>query len=80
MAHLTAFAIAATLAIVALVFGHPWLGLVAFVGPIMAWVLSIVGISGAVIISTLSGGGAVPIVAGVGIITWIALAIYSIFV
>lgn len=67
------------LAILSVAFGNPWMALVAIVGPVLAVLLSLLGVSGAVILSWLSGGGAIPLVAGVGFIVFIALSIYSLF-
>jgi len=75
-----AFVIAGALALLLIFWGHPWLALVSFAGPILAWILSILGISGAVILTALSGGGAFPMVAGIGFIVTLALAIYSYFI
>jgi hypothetical protein len=80
LSKLIALAIGIVLSLILVIFGHPWIALVALVGPVLAVVLSVAGISGAVILSTLSGGGTIPIVAGVGFIVTIALTIYSFFV
>jgi len=74
-----AFVIAAVLALFLIIGGQPWLALVAFVGPVLAWGLTILGISGAGILTVLSGGGTFPMVAGVGFLITFALAIYSYF-
>jgi len=75
-----AFIIATLFGVVFILFGHPWLALVSFCGPTLAWVLSILGVSGAGILTVLSGGGAFPIVAGIGFLITMALAIYSYFI
>jgi len=74
-----AFVVAAVTALLLIIGGQPWLALVAFAGPTLAWILTILGISGAGILTVLSGGGAFPMVAGVGFIITLALAIYSYF-
>ena len=79
MPHLIAFGVATVLAILIFVFGEPWVALVAFVGPVLAWVLSLLGVTAAGILTALSGGGAFPMVAGIGFIITIALAIASFF-
>ncbi len=58
-------------------FGKPWVGLVALAGPVMAWVLAIASISGATILTFLSGKGSLPIVAVVGFLITAFLAAYS---
>lgn len=46
-------------------FGDPWLALIAILGPITAYAVSALGLSGAAIFTVLSGGRSIPIVAGV---------------
>jgi len=79
MPHLIAFGIAAILAVLIFIFGEPWVALVAFVGPILAWSLSLLGVTAATILTTISGGGHFPMVAGIGFIITIVLAIASFF-
>ncbi len=80
MTHIVAFSIGLILFVVLFYFGQPWLAFVAMTGPILAWVLSFLGVTGAVIMTWLSGGGTVPIVAGVGFIVTFALVIASFFI
>lgn len=75
-----AFIIAIILCIALLYFGHPWIALVSFAGPTLAWVLTILGISGAGILTFLSARGAIPIVAGIGFLFTILLSIYSLVI
>jgi len=78
--HIIAFTVAIILAILTWQFGkNPWLALVAIAGPLLAWGLSILGVSGAVIFTWLSGGKSVPIVAMVGFLIFFALSFYSYF-
>ena len=79
MPHLIAFGVATVLAILIFVFGEPWLALVAFVGPVLAWVLSLLGVTASGILTTISGGGSFPMVAGIGFIVTIVLAVSSFF-
>ena len=72
---ITAFVIAVILAILLIIGGQPCLALVAFVGPVLAWILTIA----AGVLTAVSGGGSFPMVAGVGFIVTLALAIYSYF-
>lgn len=74
-----AFVIAGVLGVLLIIGGQPWLALVAVAGPTLAWVFTLLGVTGATILTGLSGGGAFPMVAGVGFIVTIALAIYSYF-
>jgi len=74
-----AFIVAAVIALLLIIGGQPWLALVAFAGPTLAWILTVLGISGAGILTALSGGGAFPMVAGIGFLITLALAVYSYF-
>jgi len=74
-----AFFIGIIFASLLIYFGHPWEALVAISGPVLAWIISILGISAAGILSFLSGGGSIPIVAGIGFIVTVVLAIISFF-
>ncbi len=47
-------------------FDQLWIGIVAFFGPTLAIILSILGVTGAGIMTFLSFKGKLPIVAGVG--------------
>ncbi len=76
---ITAFVIAVILAILLIIGGQPCLALVAFVGPVLAWILTILGVTAAGVLTAVSGGGSFPMVAGVGFIVTLALAIYSYF-
>ena len=80
MKHIVAFGIGIVLCLGLLFLGHPWIALVAMVGPFLAWSLSILGVTGAAIMTYLSGGGSIPIVAGVFFLITIALAIASFFI
>ncbi len=69
--------IAVILGLIFIFSGRPWIGLVALLGPVGAWVASILGVSGAAIMTFLSGGSAFPAVAGIIFIIAIALGIAS---
>ncbi len=68
------------LGVVLIINGRPWIALVAMFGPIGAWVVSILGLSGAGLMTFLSGGGAFPAVAGIIFIIAIVLGIASFIV
>jgi len=77
--HLIGLGIAVVLSVVIFIFGEPWVALVAFVGPALAWILSLLGVTAAGILTTMSGGGTFPMVAGIGFLITISLAIASFF-
>jgi len=80
MTHLISFGVAIVLAICIFVFGEPWVALVAFVGPVLAWAFSLMGVTAAGILTAISGGGSFPMVAGIGFIVTIVLAVASFFI
>ena len=80
MSHITGFSIALVLSVMILLLGEPWTALVAFVGPVLAWTLSLLGVSAAGILTFLSGGGNFPLVAGVGFLITLSLAAVSLFI
>lgn len=79
-AKLAGIVIAVILGILLILSGRPWIALVALLGPVGAWIASILGVSGAAIMTFLSGGGSFQAVAGIIFIIAIALGIASFFI
>ncbi len=72
--------IAIVLAIILFIFGHPWLAIVSLMGPVVAVLVTMAGISGSAMLVLLSAGGSIPMVAGLWFIVIICLGIYSFFI
>ena len=77
MKHKISLTVGAVLFGVLIYYGEPWIALVAIAGPIMALVLMVTGVSGAVIFTWLSAGKQLPILTVVGFLITAALAAYS---
>lgn len=80
MKHILSIALGLFFCAVFIYFGKPWIALVAIAGPVMALVLTVTGVSGAVIFTWLSAGKQLPIVTVVGFLITAFLAAYSFLV
>lgn len=75
--HLLAISIGLVLLAVFVYLGKPWIGIIAVLGPLFAYLLTKFGVSGRAIFTALSLNGTLPIVAVVGFLITLCLAAYA---
>lgn len=75
--HLIAISVGVLLLVVFFLLGEPWIGIIAVSGPILAFALGKLGVSGSAIFTALSLNGRLPIVAVLGFLIALCLAIYA---